>query len=332
MKKMFGFIDFKSIEDKIRKIPVKKETAAKVISLLLSVALWAYISSTRMSEIKFKLPVETRNLPASMTVSDMPDRNLIVVLEGKKEFMKNVSSKNIKLFVNLENSVPGEAKEYPVQFMKYELPEGVSVSLPKSEIKITSEKIIEKRVRVIPKISGSLKSGNIIGKITVTPEFVLVRGAKSSVKDINYIYTEDISIEDETGEIVKEVELARENLKELSVNETTIHVVIPIINYGDLYSLDVPIIIKNMDKNYKYMLENPTIKVYMKSSDKKGILPGDIEASVDAGLMQLKSTAGTDRMKVSQDLAASVKIKKYGDSIQVVSVTPEKINLKAEKK
>jgi hypothetical protein len=332
MKKVISFFNFKSIENNLGKIPVKKETAAKVISLLMSVALWGYISSTKMSEIKFKLPVEIRNLPASMTVSDMPDRSLIVVLEGKKEYMKNVGSKNIKLFVNLEKPVPGEPNEYPVQYIKYELPEGINVSLPKAEIKITAEKIIEKRVRVIPKISGSLKSGNIIGKITVTPEFVLVRGAKSTVKEINYIYTEDISIEDETGEIVKEVELAKENLKEVSVNETSIKVVIPIINYGDLYSLDVPVIIKNMNKNFKYMLENPTVKVYMKSSDKKGILPGDIEVSVDAGMIQYKTASGADRQKTTQDILAAVLIKKYGDSIQVVSVAPEKVTLKAEKK
>jgi hypothetical protein len=327
-----NIINLKTIEDKIRKIPVKKETAAKIISLLMSIALWAFISSTRMGEIKFKLPVEIKNLPASMTVSEMPDRSLIVVLEGKKEYIKNVSSKNIKLFVNLENSIPGESREYHVQFAKIELPEGVNVSLPKDEVKITVEKIIEKRVKIIPKISGSLKSGNIIGKITVTPEYVILRGARSSVKEINYIYTDDISIEDETGEITKDVEISKENLKDVSVNETSIRVVIPIINYGDLYSLDVPIVIKNMDKKYKYMLENPTVKVYMKSSDKKGILPGDIEVSVDAGLMQYKTASGADRTRVSQGLAASVQIKKYGDNIHVVSVAPEKITLNAEKK
>jgi hypothetical protein len=159
-----------------------------------------------------------------------------------------------------------------------------------------------------------------------------VRGAKSTVRDINFIYTEEISIDDETGEIVKEVELARENLKEVTVNESSIHVVIPIINYGDLYSLDVPIAIKNMDKNFKYVLENPTVKVYMKSSDKKGILPGDIDAYVDAAQIQIKTAAGAYKNKISQELNASVIIKKYGDSIEVVSVSPEKIILKAEKK
>ena len=133
------------IIDEIRDIFNKKELIPKLVSLILAVFLWAYIGTTKMGEIKFKVPIEVKNLSKSLVISNIQRNSIMAILKGNKEDLNNVNLKNLKVFVDLKNPVIGDSVKYPIEVVKQQIPENIDFSLSTDKIAITIEKKISKR-------------------------------------------------------------------------------------------------------------------------------------------------------------------------------------------
>ena len=97
---------------------IKRDFLAKIGSLVLSVILWALISSNMMDKIKFQVPIEIKNPYENLTVSKMSSRNVHVIFEGKKELTKNITVKSVRAYIDIKNPEIGKPKKYPIQFLK----------------------------------------------------------------------------------------------------------------------------------------------------------------------------------------------------------------------
>ncbi len=300
--------------------------AAKILSLLLSIILWAYLASSKSGEIRFRIPVVINNLPSDMVIVDISSKSVIAVLEGKNDYLKNVNVKNIKAFVNLEKPVVNKMQKYPIKIRKNEIPVSINITLKQKNIKILVERKIAKRFRVIPDITGEVKEGSLLGDIIVEPAYVTIEGAQSAVEKIDKVFTEKISIDGRSGDIIKEVEIQKDDLEDVVLNPGKVKIIIPVIDYGNLYTIEVPVSVINQDIKYKYSIKNEIVKVHYKTEDNEKLSIDDFEANIDLKRINIKAKmARSKRNKITLSFPINVKLKNRKKGVDIISIIPEKI-------
>jgi len=301
----------------------------RVISILLAVVLWAYVSESKVGELNFKIPVTYKNLPANMTVSFISHKNVIASLQGKNEYLKNVQLKNIQAVVDLKNPRIGSLKKYKIQLQKTEIPEDITVELDTRTVDAIVELLVFKKLKVVPRITGEIDKEYFVGSIKIDPEYILAEGPQSVVDSLNYINTEDIDISGLKEDVIRDVELKKDNFTGLNLSETNVNVVVPITMYGSLHRLDVPVVARNADQNFTFKFVEPVIKIYYKSVGTDRFTPGDIDVFVDVTSLKLNILMkNRDKMELDMPVKINVKPGMEGKGkLEIVSVIPETVKL-----
>jgi hypothetical protein len=323
----------KSFQDILKALNLTENIAAKVMSLLLSIALWAYLANSKTGDISFRIPIATSNLPDNMVVTEISNKSVIAVLQGRKEYLKNVNVKNIKAVVNLSKPVVGKALDYPVEIVKNEVPVSIKVIVKKKTVNILVERKIAKNVAVIPRIIGKVTEGRVIGKYSVDPETIIIKGSKSLISDINHIYTKNISVDGMLEDIDRIVELEKDPDTNIIYSETKVRVTIPIIDYGNLLSLNVPVKLLKQSNLYQYEVVNSSVKVYIQIVGNKRVYPEDIAVTLDVSPERIKKEVkkiGEEPVSVKLPVTAGfVKLK---EGAEVITIVPEMVEVKISKK
>ena len=109
----------------------RNDILPKIASLLLAIIVWAYISSTKIGEIKVRIPINFENLSKALLITEVETGYISLALSGKKEDLKNINKKDFKIIVNLENPIIGKYKKYQVEVIKADIPENIDMSLLK---------------------------------------------------------------------------------------------------------------------------------------------------------------------------------------------------------
>ncbi|HNW29186.1 MAG TPA: CdaR family protein [Spirochaetota bacterium] len=318
----------KVIKDRIMYVVRERDFLAKGVCLLLAVILWAFIISGKTEKLRYKVPLTIKNLPANMAVSGLSGRTSVIILEGKKEELKNVNIKNIRITIDLENASLGGPRDYPVQVEKQEVPEDISISLVDREVTLTIEKKEFKWVRVVPVITGEVGKGKIIIDKQVVPEQVMISGPRSVINDIDTIDTEEVSVENETGEIKRQVGLNAEKYKDVSFSEKNFTVRVLVTDLKDLEVITVPVGVKNAPREYEYEVKDREVEVYIRLAEKQSVAPGDVEAFIDAGKVNARLLLAKEQKDtVVKDLPVVVAGRNI-NTTDIISVMPKKVLVK----
>ena len=134
--------------EEIRNIINTHDLIPKLISLLLAVILWAHIVNTQVGEVTFKIPVDYKNIHESLVVIEKEPPLITVTFKGKKDLLRNINTKNIKVFVNLQNPKVNKTAQYPVSVSRGELPDNIEMQTSKKFVTLTIEKKISKKLPV----------------------------------------------------------------------------------------------------------------------------------------------------------------------------------------
>ena len=98
----------------------------KALSLLLAAALWFSLTSRLDGEVRLKVPVVLKNLPAQLTVADTPPPLIELDVSGPKIVLLGLSKKRLTALLDLQG-----AGEGPVSFTSLDrtvhLPSGLRV-------------------------------------------------------------------------------------------------------------------------------------------------------------------------------------------------------------
>jgi len=318
----------------LKEIINKKELIPKVVSLILAVFLWAYIGSTKIGEIDFRVPIEVKNLSKSLVVSSMPRKSVTLTLNGKKEDLTNVNLKNLKVFVDLQNPIIGEKSQYPIEIVKQQIPEGIDFSLSTKEVTITIEKRATKRVKVIPIVSGDVQEGYLLGNVRVTPEYVTISGPASQITDIDSMKTKNISLNNEKNNIAREVSIDQNDLKNIEINEGSVTVLIPIFESSDLLRFSKSIDLKNIDSEYTYVLiGDKAVNLYVKTREEDArVSEDDFDVYINVSSISIeKELQKAKRDFIVHEFKIAV-LNKSGVDIALMYTIPEKIMIKIGKK
>lgn len=327
----------KELIEEIKGLLSKRELIPKLISLMLAVILWAYIGSTKIGEQKLRLQIESKNLSKSLVISKMQTSFINVILNGNKEELKNVNIKNIRAFVNLENSRIGKSWVYQVEITKNRIPDNIEMSYSPQKVNITVENKISKSIKVLPLITGDLRDGYMLGNIKSTPEYINISGPESVINEINFIETKKINITNETSRINREVSIDTGSYKNVEFSTLSVKVTVPIFESSNIFKFEKKIEMRNKSGSYNYEFSDKRSAIlFIKPVNEKIKFSKDeFDIYVDlASLISGKKSPITviENKKVFAELPIKISIKSNKDDIRFVYTKPDKILIKIIRK
>ncbi len=321
----------KRLKPEIKRFISTKDIIPKAVCLLLSVLLWTYINSTKVGDVKFRIPIEFKNISEELVISEVKSKYITVSLTGRKDILKSINVKSINAFVNLGNPVVGISKRYPIKVIKHGLPESIELNLSSKDIAVTVDRKMTKVVKIEPNILEKIRDGYVLGYVKIIPQYITINGPESYVKNVDLIKTNMISIGDETGRIEREVFLDKNGLSNIDLDINKVRLIISIIEDTNLYKVEKKIEIKNSIEGYKYILSKQYVKIYLRSGD-EDIKPSkeDVMAFIDIAsinIMDLLDEAESDY--IEKDYLINVDSKQEG--VNVITVLPDTISVKIMK-
>ncbi|QWR78166.1 CdaR family protein [Candidatus Magnetomonas plexicatena] len=192
----------------------------KLITLVLSVLLWSFVTFKGQTEVILELPVEFKNVPKGYELSNTSTNTVNVSISGQERIIKAIGPQDMSVYVDVDKVKPGESIVY-LKNSNIKLPPSLTIKkITPSYVTLHIEELITKTVSVKPVIKGSPKKGYVISEITVSPDNVSVTGTKQSLTRRTTIETEPIDIKDATSTVEKTVPIILKNYTVASQRDT----------------------------------------------------------------------------------------------------------------
>lgn len=318
----------KTLLEKLIALSREKKFVAKAISLILALILWGYLNDSKTGKMKFEAAIEFKNLPQGYCISSVSEKIITVTMEGKKEYLKGIDVESIAPFINLENPKIDENWPYQIQINRQQIPDRIAITLSVDKTRITVERRIQKRVKIMPVITGELKKGYIAGRIKTFPDNVDITGAKSLVEKINHVSTEPIALNENQGDISCDIDLIAPS-QEVELSEIKAKVSVSIMKMDDLYSVEVPVLTRNSSHEYRHTLANEKIRVYLRKGDRMIVSPSDIDISINAGPIE-KHMKEKKIKTLDSDIPVPIIFKFQNNEPELINYSPDIIKVRSE--
>lgn len=312
--------------EEIRNIINTHDLIPKLISLLLAVILWAHIVNTQVGEVTFKIPVDYKNIPESLLVIEKEPPLITVTFKGKKDLLRNINTKNIKVFVNLQNPKVNKTAQYPVSVSRGELPDNIEMQTSKKYVTLTIEKKISKKLPVKVNISNKDPDKFILGQPTIIPPYVTVSGPESIVSAINVISTETVGITSAKKNINSTVSADISDFQNIKVEPDSLQVKIPVFNVSNLHLVKVPLQLINSPGSEQIKVSPSVIKVYIRKTPEAARPDAnDFRAHIDYNTIDISLLSNQGEITLSNN---QVKLNYPADiKTSIIKIKPESITI-----
>jgi YbbR domain-containing protein len=154
-------------------------------AIALSLALWLVVQTELNPERSdvFQLPVEARNVPTGMVITNEADwRTVTVRMSAPSDVFAQLRTGELRAYVDLSRATPGDAR-YRVQVPQPD-PLVRSTEPNPNTVLVRLEELTRKTVPVAARLEGNLPFGYRAGRPTVDPATLTLSGPASFVRRI----------------------------------------------------------------------------------------------------------------------------------------------------
>jgi YbbR domain-containing protein len=178
----------------------------KFLAVVIAVGLW--LSGHRDIERAIEVPVEFRDIPNDLMVTDNRVDYVVLRLMGPRTLVSTLDSDDMKLTLDLHSAKPGSST-YPLAPSSFNIPRGVTVArITPPVIQLRLEPVAKRVLPVSVQFSSNPPFGYSVADIHTEPENVLVQGPADDVKKLTSVATAPIDLEEKAGTIKRKVRLA----------------------------------------------------------------------------------------------------------------------------
>jgi YbbR domain-containing protein len=173
----------------------------KVICLAAAVILLLFHRVTTLSERFFSVPLDVTT-PSGLAVASAFPKTVRVTLRGAGDAIFPILEEDVGAAVTLDSRHSAGVYRGEVKVTRRGTAQNVEpleIRVDPQEITFTLEPLTEKRVNVIPDLRGAPAYGFELVQSAVTPEIVVIRGARSRVQGVSALSTEEIDLTGRTG-------------------------------------------------------------------------------------------------------------------------------------
>jgi hypothetical protein len=144
----------------------------KVVALALAVAAWWFVAGESKVLVSFTIPLEIRNVPKGMTVTNKPERQVEVRLSGASSLLSGIRPSEITAAVDLSAGRSG--RQYlTMEDRSVKVPPGIKLQrIYPSSIEVILDRTERRMVAVTARIGGGAAVRKRVAKVEIDPPSV----------------------------------------------------------------------------------------------------------------------------------------------------------------
>ncbi len=171
---------------------VRKNLGLKGLALGLSVVLWWFVTGESNVHVGFAVPLEIRNIPPGMAITNKVVRQVDVRLAGPSTLISALQQKEISAAVDLSGAKGGR-ETIPLTERSVKVPAGFRVErVYPASVEVVLEKLERRIVPVLPQVGGASKVRARIAKTEVDPPSLEVEALPDEFIRLKTLTTEEI--------------------------------------------------------------------------------------------------------------------------------------------
>jgi YbbR domain-containing protein len=172
---------------------IRKNLGLKGLALGLAIILWWFVAGESNVHVGFAVPLEIRNIPSGMAITNMVDRQVDVRLAGPSTLINTLHQNEISVAVDLSVAKAGR-ETIPLSERSVKVPAGVLVErVYPAYVEVVLEKLERKTVPVFPEIKASSKVRDRIASTEVDPPSLEVEALPDEFSRLKTLTTEEIA-------------------------------------------------------------------------------------------------------------------------------------------
>ena len=177
----------------------RQNLGLKVVALALAVAAWWFVAGESKVLVSFTIPLEIRNVPKGLTMTNKPERQVEVRLSGPSSLLSGTRPSEISAGVDLSAARAGR-QYFTLDDRAVKVPPGIKVQrIFPSSIEVILDRTERRVVPVVPRIGGGSVVRRRIARVEVDPRAVEVEALPEEFARMPVVYTEEI-VPDVDGE------------------------------------------------------------------------------------------------------------------------------------
>ncbi len=164
----------------------------KVIALVLAVAAWWFVAGESKVLVSFTIPLEIRNVPKELTMTNKPERQVEVRLSGPSSLLSGMRPSEISAGVDLSAARAGR-QYFTLDDRAVKVPPGIKVQriFPPS-IEVILDRTERRTVPVKARIGGGGAVRRRVAKVEIDPPSVEVEALAEEFSRMQVVYTEEV--------------------------------------------------------------------------------------------------------------------------------------------
>jgi YbbR domain-containing protein len=172
----------------------------KVVALALAVAAWWFVAGESKVLVGFTIPLEIRNVPKGLTMTNKPEREVEVRLSGPSPLLSGKRPSEISASVDLTAAHAGR-QYFTLDDRAVKVPPGIKVQriFPPS-IEVILDRTERRMVPVSVRIGGGAAVRKRVAKVEIDPPSVEVEALTEEFSRMPVVYTEEVAPERTEGE------------------------------------------------------------------------------------------------------------------------------------
>jgi YbbR domain-containing protein len=274
----------------------------KVLAVVIALGLW--FAGHRDVERAVEVPVEFRNIPSDLMVTDNRIDYVVLRLNGPRTLVSTLDADDLKLALDLDGAKPGSVS-YPLASNSFSVPRGVTIArITPPVVHLRLEPVVKRVLPVSIRFVNKPPFGYKIAETSLEPDRVSVQGPAEEVQRLVSVETVPIDLEESRSSVKRKVRLSADG-KPFSISPDQVEVAIRLEEEEisrEFGSLDV----EAKGVSGPYSVTPPS--VYLRLAGPKHIL-GKLELGADQVYLNLKGLEPGDHVvPLSVSLPPEVKV------------------------
>ncbi len=152
----------------LRGVP-RTNVGLKAIALGLAVFLWWFVAGESKVQVGFIVPLEIRNIPSGMTITNKIERQVEVRLAGPPSLLGTLQQSDINASIDLSGARSGR-QVIPVDDRSISVPLGIKVQrIYPSTIEVWLDRLERRTLPVVARFVGGADARRRISKVEIVP-------------------------------------------------------------------------------------------------------------------------------------------------------------------
>lgn len=164
----------------------------KILALALAVAAWWFVAGESKVLVSFTIPLEIRNVPKGLTITNKPERQVEVRLSGPSSLLSGMRPSEISAGVDLTAGHAGR-QYFTLDDRAVKVPPGIKVQrIYPPSIEVILDRTERRMVAVRARIGGGAAVQKRVAKVEIDPPSVEVEALPEEFARMPVIYTEEV--------------------------------------------------------------------------------------------------------------------------------------------